>query len=186
MAVVFSVIAVVAFVLSIVQAGLSFLRWIREPTFEVLQASFATEKRGERLWAVKGGTITVVAFGGARTRKVVNWKFMLFRWTENGRGSGAGINAVVEPILETIPAHESTKFTLNVESGIAGLEEEIPEKLVGELHLRVDKYWTCVDFQLRRSTGNFYLDRPVESDFPWMTTRLPWWKRVVDRLRRLV
>ena len=185
MAVVFSVFATVAFVLTIVQAVFSSLRWIREPTFEVLHASFATEKHGERLWVVKRGVITVVAFGGARTRRIVNWKFTLFRRTEDGKGYGVGMNAVIEPILETIPAHESTKFTLNVESGM-GLEDEIPETLAGELHLRVDKYWTRVDFGLHRvSTGDFYLDTLFADEFPGIRTG-PRWKRALGRLARLV
>ena len=184
MAVVFAIFATVAFVLTTVQAGLSLLRWIREPTFEVLWASFATERNGEGPSIVKGGVVTVVAYGGARTRNVVNWKCTLFRPTGDGRRVGIGTGPVVAPTLETIPAHESTKFTLRVESGMA-LEEGIPERLTGELHLRLDKYWTCVEFGLHRvSTGDFYLDTRFADEFPRIRTG-PWWRRLVSRIQRL-
>jgi len=184
-AVVFSVFATVAVVLSIVQAGFSLYRWIREPTFEVLSAYFPIEKKGEAWWGVKGGVLTIAAFGGARTRKIVDWRFMLFRWAEDGSGAGAGINALVEPILETIPAHEATKFTLRTQAGQAF--RELPERLTGELHLRVDKYWTCIEFGLRRVGGSFDLDSSIEDEVPWSWTRrrLPWRKRVVSRIQRL-
>lgn len=185
MAVVFSIFATVAFAWTIVHGVFSFLRWLREPTFDVLNAYFTTEKKGEGLWVVKRGVITVVGYGGARTRKIVNWRFMLFRRTPDGRGIGVSMDPVTAQTLETIPAHESTKFTLQVESGM-GLEKQIPERLTGELYLLVDKYWTPVNFSLHSvSGGNFHLDRPIEDEVPWMT-RAPWWKRVAGRLQRLV
>ena len=183
MGVVFSVFATVAFTWTIIHGVFCFVRWLREPTFEVLNASFTTKQRKQDLWVVEGGLITIVAFGGARTRKIVNWKFILFRRTEDGRGAGGGINTIVEPILETIPAHESTKFTLRVQSGMAF--EEIPERLTGDLSLRLDKYWTRVEFPLRRvSTGDFHYDTPISEIAPWMSA--PWWKRALSRLKRLV
>lgn len=108
---------------------------------------------------------------------------MLFRLREVGRRVGIGANQVVEPILETIPAHEATKFTLRVEPGM--VIEEAPEKLTGELYLRVGKYWDSVGFTLHRvSTGDFYLDAPIAEYSPWL--RVPWWKRAARRLQRLV
>jgi hypothetical protein len=106
---------------------------------------------------------------------------MLFELTEDGRRIGRGTNMVVEPILETIPAHESTKFTLRVQPGVA--LDTNPAALTGQLYLRVDKYWSKVDFTLHAGyTGGFSLDRPIIA--PWRSA--PWSKRLVNRLRRLV
>jgi hypothetical protein len=182
--VVFAVFSTVAFAWAVLNGAFSFLRWLREPTFEVQWASFASERKGEGPWTVKGGDITVVAFGGARTCKVVNWNVMLFRPTGNGSKVGRGTGLIPAPILESIPAHESTKFTLHVELGMV-LEEGIPERLTGELYLRVDKDWTRVDFGLYSvHTGDFYLDTPVEEQAP-LFRPIPWWKRAANRLRRI-
>lgn len=183
MGLVFSIFATIAFAWTVLHGLFSFARWLREPTFEVLNASFATDKKKEGLWVVSHGDVTVVAYGGARTRRIVNSKFLLTAVTDKGERVSAGMNMVVEPILQTIPAHESTKFTLRVQPS-QGFEE-LPERLTGNLSLRVDKYWSRVEFPLQRvSGGDFLLDIPIGELAPWMP--VPSWKRALSRLKRLV
>ena len=180
MGVAFSVFATIAFAWTILHGLFSFTRWLREPTFEVLDASLATDEK-QGVSVVEGGYITVVAFGGARTRRIVDWKLMLFERIEDGRMIGRGINMVVEPILETIPAHESTKLTLTVQPGTAF--DTNPAALTGELRLQVDKYLSDkVKFTLHAGpAGVFSLDRPMAQAL-WRSA--PWWKRAARWLER--
>lgn len=142
-------------------------------------------EESEGLWVAEGGVIIIVAFGGARTRRIVNWRFVLWRPTADGREIGVAAGAEVESILQTILAHESTKFTLTVQSGT--VLEGTPERLTGSLWLRVDKYWSRVDVPLHRvSTGDYQLDTRIAEDVPWARIPVPWWKRALSRLKRLV
>jgi hypothetical protein len=170
MSVLFAVFATTAFVLTMVQVGFWLMRWLREPSFHILSAYFQM-RRHNGIRSVKGGQVTVVALGGGRTRRVVESQIMV---RAEGSRASIGGSPSSEPFIQTIPAHEATKFQIGVPIGNA-VEGE-PAKLRCELYLHLDRYWKKVDFSLHKVSGDFALDQGVYDLWPWHP--VPWWKRI--------
>jgi hypothetical protein len=172
------VLGVIAFVVAMGHAAFALLRWAREPTFEVLDATFAMEER-QGVGSLRGGRVTVLAVGGGRTRNIVDWKLLL---GPTGAGYRAGVNLVVEPIMQTIPAHDAVKFSVEVGAGSA-IDEDV-RSLAARLYLRLGRDWEEVRFLVTRgASGDFSLDSWI-THTPYSLHLPPWWKRAARRFLR--
>jgi hypothetical protein len=100
-------------------------------------------------------------------------------------GSKAAIGGTLasEPFIETIPAHEATKFQVGVPIGTA--VEGDPARLHCQLYLHLDLYWKTVEFSLHRvSDGDFWLDESPSDLWPWHA--VPWWRKIGREISKRV
>jgi hypothetical protein len=94
----------------------------------------------------------LLANGGARSRRIVNWNLV---YGVKGKGKG-GINAL-QPIDQIIPQHDVVKFRLTFAPG-GGTMVGAADRLEAILSLDLGEYEELVRFELLRSDDVFLLD----------------------------
>lgn len=134
-------LGVIGFGIASTQVMISVWRGWRVPQFRIYGASCATTRSGE-IRSLGPSHLTVIAIGGAKVHRVVNWKFMV--GADGGRVLRGG-GCVLEQISITIPPDDVVKFDLVSEGGIV-IEEA--KKLRAQLFLDLGRYWERVDFSM--------------------------------------
>ena len=171
------------FVISSTLALFRIRSWWREPRFEVLAARVNLRPH---LSKVSGYTdmlgdaaFTLVAYGGARPRRVLEW-YYLVRLDEgpavaNGRPSPASIH---------LPQGESTNFTLTIDS--VGLSVADESKLTATLHIRAHRTnWETLNCEMQRIGRGFELQRLDGIRLiAGVDAKLPLSRRIMNTVRR--
>lgn len=150
--------AIIGFIGAVLQAAWVAVRWWQVPRIEVLQANFS--QRHGALHSVGPGDIVLLASGGARSRRVINWGLVIGAKGDDGNVAGAaGVSRPLEPINEVIPAHDVVKITLTtVPEFSSAAYTEPPEKCAAILSLDLGRYDHVLKFDLiRLHTGNYAL-----------------------------
>jgi hypothetical protein len=109
--------ATIALVLSVSQALFGLWRSTRIPTFRVLEAWFRITGDTPGAEYVSAYTVTILARGGARSTRVVDWKLVFGPVDDSGKVRGMGGINTLQSIDQLIPADDVAKFTLSYTPG---------------------------------------------------------------------
>ena len=141
-----NLVGVLGFLLAMPLALFRLAEWIREPSFQPLTGRITIEHREQpHPFEMLGqASFTIAAFGGARTRRIIEW-YWVIGYTENPKiadGRTQALNVLV-------PQRESVTFELLVPQ--IGLSVE-PERKEIEVvfYLHVDRDWSSFRFKVYR------------------------------------
>ncbi len=149
--------ATVAFVLSVWQTGFAIWRWTHVPTFRLLEAQFQAAGPTPTMKSVGAFHMVVIATGGARSRRIVDWTIMCGSADGAGPSKGLGGINTLQPIDQIIPAYDVVKFPLSYAPG-GGIVVGEAKRLAAVLTLDLGRYQEIVRFELFRSDDVFLLD----------------------------
>jgi hypothetical protein len=164
----------VAFILSVWQTGFAIWRWTHVPTFRLIEATFAVAGPTPKMQSVRAYSMMVIATGGARPRRIIDWSIYQAPVDETGAAKGLGGINTLQPIDQVVPAHDVVKFQLSYNPGGGTVVGEAT-RLRAVLTLDLGKYQEIVPFELFRSNDIFLLD---EHPRPMMAEPRGWRRRL--------
>lgn len=160
------VIAAIALGLTVLQYCASLLRWVREPTFEVVDARMAIDGEGDAA-ALGQGSIHILATGGARSRKIVRWALGVIM--DRTKGTLHPMNPTVATAVIPVAAREPTVFGLDI---ISGPRLEGRNEFTAVLGLDMGYGYQRIEFNMQVSGGEAILDLLPQQTAAWHSLRV--------------
>jgi hypothetical protein len=180
-----AILGVLGFVLALPIALLRAFDWLKEPTFQALQGTLHIQHREEPkpldfLW---DATFTIAGFGGARTRRIVEW-YWIIGYPENPKVGGGQ----AKPLNVLLPAKETVTFDLSVDQ-VGMSEEPDREQIEAVIFLHVDRYWDSFRFLLQKTPKNEFVVDYLSTTlnlFGRHFTKQPFVRRLRDQIVRRI